>query len=65
MNDMDGQETIPSFNPDEIPNALAQIARLTEGVKAEFDLIAGRMSWLAIAESFIFGAFAAACGSGP
>jgi hypothetical protein len=59
MNDMDGQETITPFTPDEFPHALAQIARLTEGVKAEFDLIAGRMSWLVIAESFIFGAFAA------
>jgi hypothetical protein len=39
---------------------LAQIARPHEGVKAEFDLIPGRMSWLVIAESFIFSAFAAA-----
>ena len=34
------------FDPREIPNALTQIARLGEGVKTEFDLIAGRMTWL-------------------
>lgn len=51
------------FDPVEIPHALAQIARLTEGVKAEFDLIAGRMSWLVISESFIFSAFATAAAS--
>jgi hypothetical protein len=61
--DVDCQGRISHFNPDEIPHALAQIARLTEGVKAEFDLIAGRMSWLVIAESFIFGAFAASVSS--
>ncbi len=47
------------FEPDDIPHALAQIARLVEGVRSEFDLIGGRMSWLVIAESFIFSAFAA------
>jgi hypothetical protein len=46
------------FEPGDIPHVLAQIARLGEGLKAEFDLIAGRMSWLVIAESFIFSAFA-------
>jgi hypothetical protein len=51
------------FEPGDIPNALAQVARLHEGVKAEFDLIAGRMSWLVIAESFIFSAFAGAISS--
>jgi hypothetical protein len=43
-----------------VPLALSQIARLGEGLKAEFDLIAGRMSWLVISESFIFSAFATA-----
>jgi hypothetical protein len=37
---------------------LVQIARLGEALKAEFDLIAARMSWLVIAESCIFSAFA-------
>ena len=46
-----------------LPHALTQIARLAEGVKSEFDLIAGRMSWLVIAESFIFSAFATALSS--
>src|SRR5262249_55844875 len=44
--------------PSDVPHVLAQIARLGEGLKAEFDLITGRMSWLVIAESFIFSAFA-------
>jgi hypothetical protein len=48
------------FEPADVPNALVQIARLAEGVKWEFDLIASRMSWLVIAESFIFSAFATA-----
>ena len=51
------------FEPGDIPHVLAQIARLGEGLKAEFDLIAGRMSWLVIAESFIFSAFATATAS--
>jgi hypothetical protein len=49
-----------SFEPGDVPHVLAQIARLGEGLKAEFDLISGRMSWLVIAESFIFSAFATA-----
>src|SRR6516162_11841397 len=49
-----------SFEAGDVPHVLAQIARLGEGLKAEFDLIAGRMSWLVIAESFIFSAFATA-----
>jgi hypothetical protein len=54
-----GDEMI-SFDPGDIPHVLAQIARLGEGLKAEFDLIVGRMSWLVISESFIFSAFATA-----
>jgi hypothetical protein len=53
-------DDVVSFEPSDVPHVLAQIARLGEGLKAEFDLIAGRMSWLVIAESFIFSAFAAA-----
>lgn len=51
------------FDAADIPHALTQIARLAEGVKSEFDLIAGRMSWLVISESFIFSAFATAVSS--
>jgi hypothetical protein len=54
-----GNEVMP-FEPGDIPYALTQIARLAEGVKSEFDLIAGRMSWLVVSESFIFSAFVAA-----
>ena len=54
-----GDEVI-SFEPDDVAYVLSQIARLGEGLKAEFDLIAGRMSWLMISESFIFSAFATA-----
>ena len=52
-----------SFEPADVPYVLAQIARFGEGLKAEFDLLAGRMSWLVIAESFIFSAFATATAS--
>src|SRR6516164_5766563 len=57
--ELPGDDVI-SFEPGDVPYVLAQIARLGEGLKAEFDLIAGRMSWLVIAESFIFSAFATA-----
>jgi hypothetical protein len=52
-----GDEVL-SYEPGDVPYVLSQIARLGEGLKAEFDLITGRMSWLVIAESFIFSAFA-------
>jgi hypothetical protein len=52
-----------AFEPADVPHALAQIARLGEMLKAEFDLIAARMSWLMISESFIFSAFATAAAS--
>jgi len=54
-----GSELI-SYEASDLPHVLAQIARLGEGLKAEFDLISGRMSWLVIGESFIFSAFATA-----
>ena len=57
--ELPGDDVI-SFEPGDVPYVLAQIARLGEGLKAEFDLIAGRMSWLMISESFIFSAFATA-----
>ena len=57
-----GGEVI-SFDSGDVPHALAQIARLGEGLKSEFDLIAGRMTWLVISESFIFSAFATAMAS--
>jgi hypothetical protein len=57
--ELPGDDVI-SFEPGDVPLVLAQIARLGEGLKAEFDLIAGRMSWLMISESFIFSAFATA-----
>jgi hypothetical protein len=72
---MAGKEVDPMRNPEapgnaviafetgDIPHVLSQIARLGEGLKAEFDLIAGRMSWLVIAESFIFSTFATATAS--
>ena len=56
-------DDIICFQPSDVPHVLAQIARLGEGLKAEFDLLAGRMSWLVIAESFIFSAFATATAS--
>jgi hypothetical protein len=53
-------DEILSYEPGDVPYVLAQIARLGEGIKAEFDLIAVRMTWLVISESFIFSAFATA-----
>ena len=57
--ELPGDDVI-SFEPGDVPYVLVQIARLGEGLKAEFDLIAGRMTWLIISESFIFSAFATA-----
>ena len=56
-------DDVISFVPGDVPHILSQIARLGEGLKAEFGLITGRMSWLVIAESFIFSAFATAIAS--
>jgi hypothetical protein len=47
-----------TFELADVPHVLAQIARLGEVLKAEFDLVAARMSWLVISESFIFSAVA-------
>lgn len=44
--------------PDEISFVLTQIGRLCEAIKAEFDLIGVRMTWLVTSESFMFAAFA-------
>jgi hypothetical protein len=55
-----GDHDVISFVSSDVPNALAQIARLGEGLKAEFDLITGRITWLMISEAFIFSAFATA-----
>jgi hypothetical protein len=52
-----------SFEPADILHVLAQISRLGEVLKAEFDRIAARMSWLVIAESFLFLAFVTAIAS--
>ena len=57
---MSNPNTTGGFEPADVPYALAQLARLGEMLKAEFDLIAARMSWLVIAESVIFSAFATA-----
>jgi hypothetical protein len=60
---MNNLDPIGRFEPADVPHALSQIARLGEVLKAEFDLLAARMSWLVIAESFIFSAFATASAS--
>lgn len=44
--------------PSDVPQVLSQIASLGAELRAEFDLISGRMSWLVVSESFIFSAFA-------
>ncbi len=60
MSNAELSRDVEPFDSGDIPHALAQIARLHEGVKSEFDLIAGRMSWLVISESFIVSAFVTA-----
>jgi hypothetical protein len=49
--------------PGDIDRILIQVSRLADGVKSEFDLIAGRMTWLVIGESFIYSAFATSSAS--
>ena len=49
-----------AFETNDIPHALAEIARPHEAVKSESDLISNRLTWLAISESFLFSAFATA-----
>jgi hypothetical protein len=49
-------KAVIAFETGDVLHVLSQIARLLEGLTAEFDLIAGRMSWLIIAESFVFSA---------
>ena len=57
------QSAAVPFDRDDVPLAQAQIARLVEVLKSEFDLIASRMTWLVVSESFIFSAFATAAAS--
>jgi hypothetical protein len=46
------------FAEAEIVHGLIQLGRLTDAVRAEIDLIGMRLTWLVIAESFLFSAFA-------
>jgi hypothetical protein len=41
-----------------LSDRLTQLSRLTEAIKAEFDLIGMRVGWLSASEAFIFAAFA-------
>ena len=45
---------------DDLPHFLTQIGRVSDAVKAEFDLIGTRMTWLVISQSFMFATFATA-----
>jgi hypothetical protein len=47
----------------ELPHVLTQIGRLSDAIKAEFDLIGTRMIWLVTSQSFLFAAFAATVSS--
>ena len=44
--------------PEDIGFVLIQIGRLCEAIKAEFDLIGVRMTWLVTSQAFMFAAFA-------
>ena len=63
MNHAESSHSDAPLDPADIPLVLTQIARLADGVKSEFDLIGGRMTWLMISESFIFSAFVTAIAS--
>lgn len=45
---------------EELSHRLTQIGRVSDAVKAEFDLIGTRMTWLVISQSFMFATFATA-----
>ena len=47
----------PALDAAGVGHALTQIGRLGEGIKAQFDLIGVRMTWLVLSESFSFSAF--------
>lgn len=41
-----------------VPLVLGQVSRLSDAIKAEFDLIAARMTWLLSSQAFLIAAFA-------
>ena len=45
---------------EDLPHVLIQIGRLSEALKAEFDLVGTRMTWLVTSQAFLFTAFATA-----
>lgn len=45
---------------DNTGHLLTQIGRVSDAVKAEFDLIGTRMTWLVVSQSFMFATFATA-----
>lgn len=53
-----------TYSDSELPHVLTQIARLSDAVKAEFDLIGTRMTWLVVSQSFMFATFTAAASNG-
>jgi hypothetical protein len=48
----------PFADPGDVPSAIAQLGRIGGAVDKEFTLVSDRMTWMVIAESFIFAAFA-------
>ena len=51
-------DAIPPCQSEDIGFVLTQIGRLCEAIKAEFDLVGVRMTWLVTSEAFLFAAFA-------
>lgn len=50
----------PFADPGDVAPAIAQLTRLGGAIDKEFTLVSDRMTWMVIAESFIFAAFATA-----
>lgn len=48
------------YERDDTSHILTQLGRFDDAIKAEFDLIGLRMTWLVVSESFIFTAFSIA-----
>ncbi len=45
--------------PEDLPHLLVQIGYLSDALKAEFDLVGTRMTWLISSQAFLVAAFAA------
>ncbi|MCI0599012.1 MAG: hypothetical protein L0Y60_05765 [Beijerinckiaceae bacterium] len=54
-----------NFQESEISAVVQQLTRLSDAIEKEYTLVNDRMTWLAVSETFIFGAFATAATGYP